>query len=134
MRSADVSLLELGANAVLRLPAGPDWDERLERLIRVPARKPVRVLVRLEVERTDWLGVDSVSAMMLNVSATGMLVEAERALDLRSELSFAFALPGVERPIQGRGFVVRHAGGRQYGVEFLSLEPGGREGIERFEP
>ena len=36
---AEVELLEAGANAILRLPAGPEWDERLERLMDVPGAR-----------------------------------------------------------------------------------------------
>src|SRR5687767_5542159 len=38
----EVELLEAGANAILRLPAGPEWEERLERLIQVPVRRELR--------------------------------------------------------------------------------------------
>src|SRR5260221_11286755 len=41
----EVELLEAGANGVLRLPLEFDSDERLERLINVPARKEARVTV-----------------------------------------------------------------------------------------
>ena len=30
---AEVELLEAGANAILRIPAGPEWNDRLQRLI-----------------------------------------------------------------------------------------------------
>lgn len=44
---AEVELLECGANAILRLPAGPEWNERLERLLDVPVRKEARFLCPL---------------------------------------------------------------------------------------
>src|SRR5438093_2132090 len=34
---SELELLEAGANAILRLPPGPDWDERLLRLLDIPA-------------------------------------------------------------------------------------------------
>src|SRR5688572_8255419 len=33
--TAEIDLLEAGANAILRFPAGPEWDERLDRLLKV---------------------------------------------------------------------------------------------------
>src|SRR5262245_8852290 len=49
----EVGLLEAGANAVLRLPAGPEWDERLTRLLAVPVRKEARFPVHIEVDAWD---------------------------------------------------------------------------------
>ena len=46
----EVELLEAGANAILRLPAGPEWNERLQRLMDVPARKDARFPVSFQVE------------------------------------------------------------------------------------
>ena len=46
----EIELLECGANAILRLPAGPDWNERLERLMDVPVRKEARFPVSFDVE------------------------------------------------------------------------------------
>ena len=42
MNDAELGLLTAGANAVLRLPAGTAWEQKLGRLIEVPSRHPRR--------------------------------------------------------------------------------------------
>jgi CheY-like chemotaxis protein len=121
MRPSELQLLEAGANAILRLPAGPVWDARLSRLIEVPSRKAVRAPVRLELEGRTLLDVETINATVLNVSSTGMLIECDRPLDLQSDLGFTFFLPGGKTPLVGRGRVVRHAGAGRFGIEFDGL-------------
>ena len=45
-----LALLEAGANAILPLPPGQDWDDRLMRLIHVPVRKTSRFPVNLSLQ------------------------------------------------------------------------------------
>lgn len=126
----EVELLEAGANAILRLPPGPDWDERLLGLLQVPIRREIRIPVQLAVEA----GADrpDVPALALNLSVNGMLMESHAALAVGDELSLSFPLPGDAEVVVGRARVVRQAGARQHGVSFLSLEGDGRERVERF--
>jgi len=131
MRPSELQLLEAGANAILRLPAGPAWDTRLERLIEVPSRKAVRAPVRLELEGRTLLDVETVNATVLNVSSTGMLIECDRPLDLQTDLGFTFFLPGGKTPLVGRGRVVRHAGAGRFGIEFDGLGTAALEIISR---
>jgi hypothetical protein len=131
MRASEITLLEAGANAVLRLPAGPDWDERLARLARVPQRAAVRVPVRLQVEGRTLLDLASADGTILNVSTSGMLLECTRPLELWTEMDFSFQLPGSRSTIAGRGRVVRLAGSGRFGVEFLELPAAAREAIDR---
>lgn len=125
----EVELLEAGANAILRIPAGPDWDDRLLPLLQVPIRRNIRIPVQFAVEAV----ADSraARALALNLSANGMLIESHRPLRIGDELRLAFSLPGDDSPKQGRARVVRQAAATQYGVAFLSLDGGG-ERIERF--
>ncbi|HEU5319771.1 MAG TPA: hypothetical protein VFX28_03145, partial [Methylomirabilota bacterium] len=73
--ASELELLEAGANAVLRLPAGPDWDERLTRLITVPLRRDARFPVHFRVQAL-LPGSDTLPATALNVSRSGLLLEA----------------------------------------------------------
>jgi DNA-binding response OmpR family regulator len=123
LRPSELQLLDAGVNAILRLPAGPAWDDRLARLIVVPSRKAVRVPARLQLEGRTFLDVETVNVTVLNVSATGMLIECDRPLELRAEMGFAFFLPGGKTPLVGRGRVVRHAGAGRFGIEFDGLAP-----------
>src|SRR5262249_10522633 len=69
------------ANAVFARPAGPEWDDRLERLLNVPVRRQVRLPVDLEVDARRGTGVHQVLGTVLNISTAGILVESE--FDLR---------------------------------------------------
>jgi CheY-like chemotaxis protein len=123
----EVELLEAGANAILRLPVAPEWDERLERLMEVPVRRETRFGVSFEVEARTGSGVESASATALNVSTSGMLIDSAFPLHIGDDVDFAFQLPGSDAWIRGCGRVVRQAGRTQFGVEFYGLEGDGRE-------
>jgi CheY-like chemotaxis protein len=118
--SKDAELLEAGANAVLRLPAEPAWDERLNRLMSVPGRREVRLPVRFEVMGT-W-GQEPVLALALNLSLHGMLAEAHASLQVGDELVIRFEIPTSVTPISGTGRVVRKASLSRIGLEFVELE------------
>jgi CheY-like chemotaxis protein len=130
---SEVALLEAGANGVLRLPPGPDWDDRLVRLMDIPVRKDTRFHVRFQVRATPELTGESLDAVAVNLSLNGMLIESPVALRVGDELGLAFTLPGATAdPIEGTGRVVRQAGARQYGVEFHELHGDGRERVRQF--
>jgi DNA-binding response OmpR family regulator len=129
----DVSLLSAGANAVLRFPPGPEWDERLARLVHVAARTEARLPVEL-VLRGPGPGAPRVleEARTVNLSASGMLVETVGEVAARVGESVAFTLrPPGSRPIVGRARVQRKAGESQVGLEFLALEEDGSQRIRR---
>jgi CheY-like chemotaxis protein len=123
----EVELLEAGANAILRLPVAPEWDERLERLMEVPVRRESRLPVNFEVEARTGSGVESASATALNLSTSGMLLDSVFPLHIGDDVDFQFSLPGTETLIKGCGRVVRQAGRTQFGVEFYGLEGDGPE-------
>ena len=118
--SGEVDLLEAGANAILRLPAGPEWNERLERLMDVPARKAARFPVSFQVEALANGGRPE-RAQALNLSASGILLETQAPLAVRDEVKLRFTLPRSGQPIATGGQVVRVGGGAQFGVEFRGL-------------
>jgi len=121
----EVELLEAGANAILRLPVTPEWDERLERLMEVPVRRETRLAVNFEVEARTGSGVESASATALNLSTSGMLIDSAFPLHIGDDVDFQFSLPGIDTPVKGCGRVVRQAGRTQFGVEFYGLEGDG---------
>jgi hypothetical protein len=123
LRPIELQLLDAGANAIIRLPATPECNERLSRLIAVPLRKAVRIPVRLQVEGQSLLDVRHVSGTIVNISVSGMLVESTQPLEMFSEITFVLQLPGTALPTAGHGRVVRHAGGTEYGVEFDGIDP-----------
>jgi DNA-binding response OmpR family regulator len=121
----EVELLEAGANAVLRLPAGPEWDDRLARLIAIPVRRDVRFSVNLELEARTGHGVQMAPAVALNLSENGMLIETTCELTVGDDLDLSFALPDLLGTVVGCARVVRHAGRFRYGLEFYGLEGDG---------
>ena len=128
----EVELLEHGANAILRLPVAPEWDERLERLMEVPVRRETRLPVGFEVEARTGSGIETAVATALNVSTSGMLIDTPFPLHMGDDLDFRFQLPGregAEGEVRGCGRVVRQAGRTQFGIEFYGVEGDGRERI-----
>jgi DNA-binding response OmpR family regulator len=117
---AEVELLEAGANAILRLPAGAEWNERLQRLMDVPARKDARFPVAFQVEALAAGGRPE-PAQARNLSVSGILIETEAPLAVRDEVRLRFTLPRSGQPIATGGQVVRVAAGSQFGVEFRGL-------------
>ncbi len=128
----EVELLEAGANAVLRLPVGPDWDERLSRLAHVPTRAEARCGVDFEVDATVRQGAPSLRGVALDLSTTGMLLQSPVELSVGEDVDFRFHLPGAGPLVAGCGRVVRQAGERRYGVEFYGLEGQGSEDVRRY--
>lgn len=124
----EVPLLKAGANAVLRLPAGAGWDERLMRFVHVPVRKAARFPVSFGV----GTGPAAVPATGLNVGVHGMLLETWADLSVCAEVDLAFRLPGEPALLRARARVVRRGAPRQYGVEFTSLDGAARRAVERF--
>lgn len=129
---AELALLEAGANAILRLPAGPEWDTRLNRLMAIPQRRQARFPVSFVVLAAGPAFQEPVPATGLNLSENGMLLETRvSSLDLGSEVEFDVRLAGGDA-FGGIGHVVRLAGPGQYGVEFARLDLRAAEVVRRF--
>jgi hypothetical protein len=120
---AEIELLECGANAIFRLPAGPEWNDRLQRLLDVPVRKQTRFPVSFEVEASSNGSGAAANARALNLSASGMLIQTEVALKVQDEVQLQFGLPVSIDLMRVDGQVVRLASPSQFGVEFRRLAP-----------
>jgi CheY-like chemotaxis protein len=128
LEPSELELLELGANAILRLPPDDGWDDRVSRLLQVPQRHDARLQVLLAVS-VD--APDVVITQALNLSATGMLVESRTPLQMYQAVSFRFRLPDGAR-VSGSARVVRQATSTQYGLEFVRLDEDGKEAIQQY--
>src|SRR2546428_1096915 len=73
---AELALLEAGANAILRLPPGPDWDERLMRLLDVPVRREARPPGGVGVGAQGSPPGERVPAQAPDLRRRGSLIEA----------------------------------------------------------
>lgn len=133
------SLIGAGASAVLAGRVDPFlWNPTLQKLLRVPARREVSIPVRLWV----WFRLspeeEPARGLVLNVSANGMLVEAERLVDVEkgTKLEAEFKLPGSFQPLNVVARVAWGAGsgeGRpRFGIEFLNLDGDVRDRIQAF--
>jgi CheY-like chemotaxis protein len=130
MDPSEVGLLEAGANAILRLPPGPDWDERLIRLIDVPVRREARLPVEFGVDALGSGVAQRFPAQALNLSRSGILIETSAELGVGDELELEFPIDG--ETVMGRGRVVRHGPPHLFGVQFSPLPDWAAQRIERF--
>jgi hypothetical protein len=118
----EVELLEAGANAILRLPLEFDSEERLERLLHVPVRKEARFSVSF---RVDTYAADAGApepALALNLSQSGMLMEATGDLSVGAPIEMQFPLGEEPPPVHTHGRVVRVAAPSRYGIEFTDVD------------
>jgi CheY-like chemotaxis protein len=126
----EIELLEAGANAILRLPPGPDWEPRLRELLSVPVRRQARLAVNLQVEGFRSGGVP-MEGFVVDLSQTGMLLEVRAPLHPGDDLDLRFHMPARDL-IEARARVVREAGPTLFGVQFSGLGSSERERIRRF--
>jgi len=129
---SDLELLEAGANAILRYPPGPEWAERLGRLLEVAVRRHARIPVYLEFQAVGRDGARLATGMILDVSVSGVLLETQAPLEVGAEIDVRFRLSASGPPVEARARVVRVAARSRYGAEFQALDDGGRERLARF--
>jgi hypothetical protein len=128
---AEVAMLESGANAILRYPPGPEWDERVPRLMSVPVRKETRFPVSFQVDTLTG-GGESFPALALNLSINGMLVESSTTMAVGDALVLAFRLPDQDDEIRVKARPVRVAETDRYGLEFDDVSKPDRARLGRY--
>ena len=126
-----LDLLEAGANAILPLPPGHDWDDRLMRLIHVPVRRATRFPVDMALDGGLQSGL-IFAGRALNLSVHGLLLECRESLQVGEDLRFSFEMPGEKGGVQGTGTVVRAASTHRFGVELTHVDGDGRVRIKRY--
>ena len=126
---AELALLEAGANAVLRHPPSPDWEERLGRLLSVPTRRNIRMHVDLELE--GFFGTEHHQGRVQNISRTGMLVEVPVQAGIGDQLRFKLHL-SMDMNVAGVASIVRLAGANRYGCEFREIAAWDTRRLEHF--
>jgi CheY-like chemotaxis protein len=126
-----LELLEAGANAILPLPPGQDWDDRLMRLIHVPVRKTTRFPVGLSLEG-GVRGGARFAARVVNLSVHGLLLDCRQPLKVGEDVRLAFELPLGHGRVTAQGTVVRQALADRFGVELTHVEGDGRVRIKRY--
>lgn len=120
---SEVEVLEAGANAILRLPPGDDFDDRVGKLIEVPSRRDVRIPVRLQVSASSGFGA-TVPVLALNLSSTGILLESNHPLSMGDEVSLAFRFEESGEIFSATAHITRTAGPNRYGATFETVNRG----------
>ena len=126
--------LSAGCNDVIFRPLQkPELDQKVERLTRIPVRRQLRTITKIEIslEKNGRF----VLGRSVNVSSSGMLVEVDRMLPQDGPVRLHFYLPADPKPLQIMAEVLRaeFSGSMpKYGVRFASLEESDRDRIERF--
>jgi len=127
---SEVEVLEAGANAILRLPPGDDFNDRLGRLIEVPSRRDVRLPVRLQVAASSGFGA-TVPVLAQNISATGLLIESNHPLNMGDEVSLALRFEESGEIFSATAHITRTAGPNRYGAQFTAINRG-EEALKKF--
>lgn len=127
---SEIELLEVGANAILRLPPADDFDKRVGRLIEVPSRRDVRLPVRLQVVATSGFG-STVPVLAQNLSATGILLESNHGLNMGDEVSLSLRFEESGELFSATAHITRTAGPNRYGARFTSITKG-EEALKTF--
>lgn len=126
--------LSAGCNDVIFRPLHkPELDEKVERLTRIPVRRQLRTITKIEVslEKNGRF----LLGRSVNISSTGMLVEVDRMLPQDGPVRLHFYLPGDPRPLQILAQVLRaeFSGAlSKYGLRFVEPTEQDRERIARF--
>lgn len=120
---SEVEVLEAGANAILRLPPGDDFNDRVGKLMEVPSRRDVRIPVRLQVAATSGFGA-TVPVLALNLSSTGILVESNHPLNMGDEVNIAFRFEESGEIFSATAHITRTAGPNRYGATFETVSRG----------
>lgn len=127
---SEVEVLEAGANAILRLPPGDDFDDRVGRLIEVPSRRDVRLPVRLQVAASSGFGA-TVPVLAQNISSSGVLIESNHPLNMGDEVSVALRFEESGEIFSATAHITRTAGVNRYGAKFTSITKG-EEALKTF--
>jgi uncharacterized protein (TIGR02266 family) len=126
--------IEAGCNDVIYRPLQRDeLDDKISRLTKIPSRRQLRTLTRVEVSLEN--AGRFIMCRSMNISATGMLLETEHMLPGETQVRLQFYLPGESRPVQVIVEVLRSefkGNVARYGVRFVDLAREARDQIERY--
>lgn len=126
--------LSAGCNDVIFRPLHkPELDEKVERLTRIPVRRQLRTITKIEISLEK--NGQFLLGRSVNISATGMLIEVDRMLPQDGPVRLHFYLPGDPRPLQILAQVLRaeFSGAlSKYGLRFVDPTEVDRERISRF--
>lgn len=126
--------LSAGCNDVIFRPLQkPELDEKVERLTRIPVRRQLRTITKIEIslEKNGRF----VLGRSINISSSGILVEVDRMLPQEGPLRLHFYLPADPKPLQVTAEILRaeFSGSMpRYGMRFLDPTREDQERIMRY--
>jgi hypothetical protein len=127
--------LAAGANDFVSRPFhSADVMARVARLLDVADRKKTQLLAHVDV-RGGTPAIDQFVARIVNLSATGLLLEAEAPLEIGRELSLSFFVPGTRTRARVIAVVVRHVEAQnatRWGVRFTTLDETARQALKHY--
>lgn len=123
----------LDVDAVLALPAGPEWDDRLVGVLQAPTRAQERFDVHFDVETLPQQGAGPQRGLVRNLSAGGILIECA-SLRIRpgDDVRLSLPLPGLQSPVRGRARVVRQPVEEHLGLRFEAFSGDGDVRVREF--
>lgn len=126
--------LSAGCNDVIFRPLQkPELDEKVERLTRIPVRRQLRTITKIDVSLEQ--NGRFVLGRSINISSNGILVEVQRMLPQEGPMRLHFYLPGDPRPVEITAEVLRAeftGAMSKYGMRFVDPADEDRERISRF--
>lgn len=126
--------LSAGCNDVIFRPLHkPELDEKVERLTRIPVRRELRTITKIEVSMEK--NGRFILGRSVNISSNGMLVEVPRILPQEHAVRVHFYLPADPKPLQIMAEVLRAeftGSMSRYGMRFLEPSAEDRERISRY--
>jgi DNA-binding response OmpR family regulator len=134
----DVETMRAGFRAGITLFLGKPFNlERLRRLLNAirgamlrekwsHARLPFRTLVNC------FSGGRHFRAASLNISETGILIDASGGLEVGAEIETEFVLPDHAEARKLKGRIVRKEPPDRVGIEFIDITPDSQEAIRRY--
>lgn len=125
---------ECGANTFITRPLDMrDIAERVSRLLQIPERSDLRVLVKITVHG-NFRSVPFFCTSR-DISISGVLIDTDKTLARGDEISCSFYLPNTER-ISVEGEVVRvargHTSAYNYGFRFTDMTQEAQRIIKKF--
>jgi CheY-like chemotaxis protein len=114
------AIMEAGANDCLVFPLNRlDLDQKIGIYLSIEPRRNARFLVQAKVESASRRGF--FLGTSVNLSASGMLMEAFTPFQPGDRVHIRFFLPGIPTEIEAEASVIRseaHPGVRRYGLHF----------------
>lgn len=126
--------LSAGCNDVIFRPLHkPELDQKVERLTRIPVRRQLRTITKIEVSLEK--NGQFILGRSMNISSNGMLIEVQRVLPQEGPVRLHFYLPADPKPLQLLAEVLRaefRGAMAKYGMRFLTPTDDDRERISRY--